>query len=271
MTAIQPARLRLQVSQLASHFNNPQVFIHELHDLLSLYARHVFRSGQTGNPTILLPMYRVPEPVLRQIEIELAPSFENYAQAGLRLCDALWNESYYETKYLAAVCIGKINLENPDEVLTRIYTWSTQIKDKPLQEALYKQGLVDIISRDPNQMINRAQSWLNNAQTSEKLFGVQIILACLADNKFENLPLVFRMLGPYVRESPPHLRSSIIEVLNNLAHRTPNETAYFFQQNIELSFDQDTAWFIRRCLSAFPPQAQDSLRAAIRTREKQSK
>jgi hypothetical protein len=267
MTAIQPAHLRLQASQLAQHFNNPQAFIHQLHDLLSLYARHVYRPGQTGNPAILLPMYRVPQPVLRQIEIELTPSFEKYTQAGIRLCDALWNESYYEFKLLAAICIGKIPLENPDEGLTRIYSWSLQIKDKPLQEALYKRGLITIITRDSNRMINRAQSWLNSTQTSEELFGVQIILACLADENFENLPLVFRMLAPFVRESHNSLRSSIIEVLLNLAHRTPNETAYFLQQNIELSFDQDTAWFIRRCLSAFPPQTQDSLRGAIRTQE----
>jgi hypothetical protein len=53
-----------------------------------------------------------------------------------------------------------------------------------------------------------------------------------------------------------------------LVQRTPNETAYFLQQNLELSFDKNTAWFIRRCLSAFPPDTQAALRAAVRKQEK---
>jgi hypothetical protein len=268
MTAIQPAHLRLQVSQLATHYNNPSVFIHELHDLLNSYARHVYRSGQIGNPTLILPSYRVPEPVLRQIEIELTPFCEKDTQAGIELCDALWNESWFEFKILAVLMMGKIPLDNPDEALSRIYTWSVQIKDKSLQDVLFNKGLGNIISKDPNTMINRAQIWLNKTQSSEKLFGIQIILACLTNEDFENLPLVFGMLAPFIRQSPIFLRSSIIDILVNLARRTPSETAYFLQQNMELSFDQDTAWFIRRCLSAFPTETQVSLKNAIHIREK---
>ncbi len=271
MTAIKPARLRDQVSQLASHFNNPKIFVRELHELLNLYARHVYRAGQTSDPTPILPSYHVPEPVLRQVELELSPNLAKDPQASIELCDALWKEPCYEFRMLAAVIIGKIPLENPEEALIRIHSWSLQVKDKSLREALFKRGLVNLISKEPNSMINRALKWLNSPQITDKLFGIQVILATLENKDFENLPQVYGLLAPLVRNAPVTLRSHIIDIILNLVQRSPNETAFFLQQNIELSFDQDTAWFIRRCMSAFPSDIQESLRAAVRKQEKQLK
>jgi hypothetical protein len=76
----------------------------------------------------MLPSYRTPEPVLRQIEIELTPLVEKNALSGIALCDALWNESFYEYKMLAARIIGKIPVEYSEEALIRIQSWS--FKDK---------------------------------------------------------------------------------------------------------------------------------------------
>lgn len=268
MTAIQPALLKEQVSNLISNFRFPKSFIHELHGLLDLYGRHAYHTGKTGNPAVLFPSYRTPEPVLRQIELELTPLLEKNAEPALTLCDALWNESYYEFKLLAARIIGKIPQENSEDALTRIFSWSSQIKEKSLGEALFKRSLVAIVAKDQNSMINRVQNMLNSSRMAEKIFGMQIILASLQNKDFDNLPLVFNMLAPFVRETPIAIRPYIVEILLNLGQRTPKETAYFFQQNLELSIDQDTAWFVRRCLNVFPADTQATLRAAIRKQEK---
>ncbi|MBN1536573.1 MAG: DNA alkylation repair protein [Anaerolineales bacterium] len=269
MTAIQPARLREQVSKLASLHKNPDEFIRELHGLLNHYGRHVYRAGKAAAPSRLLPSYQTPEPVLRQIELEMTPILEKDTAAGIVICDALWDEAYFELKMLAARIIGKIPPQYSVEALNRIFNWSSQTKDKSLSEALYHRGLVDTISKEPDNAINRVQTWLDSTNKKEKLFGIQIILATLENKNFKNLPLVFGLIGPLVRQAPSDLRPYIIQILIHLTHRTPNETAYFFQQNLEFSIDNDTAWFIRRCLSAFPQPTQESLRASIRKREKQ--
>lgn len=267
MTAIQPARLKKQVLDLASHFDDPKIFVRELNEILVLYGRHVFRTGKTVTPIVMLPSYRTPEPVLRQIEIELTPLVEKNALSGIALCDALWNESFYEYKMLAARIIGKIPVEYSEEALIRIQSWSLKIKEKSINDILYKKSLINIISNDPNCIMSRVHSWLNSDKSTEKLFGIQIILASLENKDFDNLPLIFNLIAPYVRDSPTILRPYITEILHKLSQRTPKETAYFLLQNLELSIDQDTAWFIRRCLNDFPPDTQTSLRSAIRKQE----
>lgn len=270
MTAIQPVRLKEQTSQLASYYDRPSNFIQMLHELLHLYGRHVHRTGKTGIPASILPVYKVPQPVLRTIELELSPYLKNY-QESLVLCDALWQDNHYEFKMLAARLIGRIPVDDPDPVLIRIRTWSFDVKDKTINEALFKYGLEYLINKDSDRIINCASTWLNNPQTVDNLYGLRLILAVLEFEGFQNLPQVFRLIAPFVRSAPIALRSYIVEILQILVKRSPNETAYFLQQNIGLSFDKDTAWFIRRCISKFPPDIQDNLRSAMRKAEKNYK
>jgi len=267
MTAIQPALLKAQASQLALNYNNPAIFIRQLHELLDHYGRHVYRTGKTSIPTTILPSYKVPQPVLRQIELELVPYLGDHCEVSMALCDALWQEEVFEFKLLAATIIGKIPVDDPEMIIKRIYTWTLEVKDRTLTETLFKKGFEYSINKDANSLISRASNWLNNSQLSKKSFGLQLILATLENQGFENLPQVFRLVAPFVREAPLALRSLIVQILQKLIERSPNETAYFLLQNIALSFDKDTAWFIRRCLRMFPPDIQDKLQDAIRIKE----
>lgn len=267
MTAIQPARLKEQASQLAAIYECPSLFIQRLHELLHLYGRHVFRTGKT-RPASILPAYKVPQPVLRKIELELSPYLKINCQGSLALCDALWRENYYEFKMLAAKLIGQIPVDNPDLVLNRIHTWSLEVKETTINEALFKFGLEYLIKKDSNGIINRTSTWLYNPQLLDNIFGLRLILAIVELESFQNLPQVYRLITPFVRSAPTTLRSYIVEILEILIQRSPSETAYFLQQNIELSFDKDTAWFIRRCISKFPPDIQNNLRLTMRNVEK---
>ena len=56
MPAIQPARLKKQVTELVPKINQPSVFVRELHTLLNLYSDHTQRPGQAGVPLPLLEL-----------------------------------------------------------------------------------------------------------------------------------------------------------------------------------------------------------------------
>lgn len=75
MPAIDLARLKKQTAQLADMFDQPAVFLRELREVLEFYVNRTLRS-QSVAPSSVLPTYRTPVVVLRQIEKELGPIAE---------------------------------------------------------------------------------------------------------------------------------------------------------------------------------------------------
>ncbi|HLO31528.1 MAG TPA: hypothetical protein VK249_20420, partial [Anaerolineales bacterium] len=91
MPAIDLARLKKQTAYLADVFAEPAVFLRELRDVLEFYVNRSLRS-QSVAPSSVLPTYRTPIVVLRQIEKELGPVAEQQPMQALELADALWDE-----------------------------------------------------------------------------------------------------------------------------------------------------------------------------------
>ena len=73
-----------------------------LHHLLDFYADRARRPGQSGKPAPLIDAYKVHPPVLRHILQELIPLAAENPDAGLALCDALWEQPYLEFRLLAS-------------------------------------------------------------------------------------------------------------------------------------------------------------------------
>ena len=72
MTAINPARLKIQCADLVISYSNPVSFISGLHDLLGFYATRIRHTGLKRLP-LTLQTYQVPLPVLRALETEINP------------------------------------------------------------------------------------------------------------------------------------------------------------------------------------------------------
>jgi hypothetical protein len=105
MPAIDLARLKKQTAQLADLFDQPADFLRELKEILDYYVNRTLRS-QGVAPSSVLPTYRTPSVVLRQIETELSPVAEKNPIEALELADALWDEGWLETRLLAAFLLG---------------------------------------------------------------------------------------------------------------------------------------------------------------------
>jgi hypothetical protein len=70
MTAIQMNRLRAEMAQLKELEYQPAQFVHKLHQMLDFYNDYTYRPGQASQIQSLLPHYKIPLPVTRQIEYE---------------------------------------------------------------------------------------------------------------------------------------------------------------------------------------------------------
>lgn len=263
MPAIQLARLKIQTARLAEHFTDPPAFGRALHDLLDYYADRTHRAGQSSEPPPLLAAYHVPPPVLRQILKELTPRATANPEAALFLCDRLWSESELEFRLLAASLLGQIPPHPPRMILKRVESWAGPEIEERLLRALAASALARTRQELTDDFCHQLKEWLNSPHLFVQRLGLLSLLPLVNDSGFGNLPLLYRWLTPLTRAVPPPLRADLLEVLQALARRSPQETAFFFRQVLAMPENLDTAWLARQTLSVFPPELRVGLRQAL--------
>ena len=260
MPAIHPARLKHQAALLAEHFDDSPAYVRSLHHLLDSYAERIHRPGQAGTPAPLLAAYKVRPPVLRQVLQELVPLARENPEAGLGLCDALWEQPNLEFRLLAAALLGQIPCNQPELILTRIRAWVQPDVEARLLEPLFTQGIGCLRREHPGEVIILAGDWLQQKDLFYQQLGLRIMLSFIDDPQYENLPAFYRLVQPLVRSAPARLRPDILEVLAALIRRSPNETAYFLRQTAALPNSPDTPFLIRQLLRDFPEDFQNGMR-----------
>jgi DNA alkylation repair enzyme len=264
MPAIQPARLKKQASELAGKFDQPDLFIRELHTLLELYSDHTHRPGQAGEPAPLMSAYNTAPPVMREIWHERMPLIKQQPAKALPLCDALWAEPYYDMRMMAARLLGQVPLEPPEPVIERIQSWVGQGLDRLILDGLFEHSLVQLRQLEPAMLFEMISSWMASSTFSTQQSGFRAMLALINQTGVEFSPSIFRLLTPHLRIAPPNLRPDILNVLIALAHISSSETAFILRQNLSAPDNPDTAWLIRQVLDEFPEEAQIRLRTALK-------
>jgi hypothetical protein len=90
------------------------------------------------------------------------------------------------------------------------------------------------------------------------------LLYLVEDPDFENLPAVFFLITPFLRSTPSSLRHDLVDLLEKLALRSPQETAFILRSAIGVTNNSDAAWLTRQMLSIFPPEIGNDLRQAMK-------
>lgn len=264
MPAIYPARLKQDSAQLMLLFEQPESFVRSLHSLLNRYANLSHRQGQAGEPASLLDAYNVPKPVMRQIQADIKPLVNDSSTAALSLSDALWNESYYEFRYLAATILGQIKPDPPELIMDRVISWSGQSSEARLRDFLFDRGLERVRQENPGYLIDQIDRWLSDTKPAANKLGLEALIPLVRTANSENLPVFYRIISPVIRELPAGLRTEMRDIVGALALRSPVETAYFLSQMISQGGNPNAAWLARQNLRNFPPEVQNSLRTLLR-------
>lgn len=262
MPAIQIDRLKKQVDQLSQYYDQPSTFIFQLRDLLSYYANRTYRAGQIGKAWPVMQAYRVPMPVLQQILSAVFQQANKNYLAILSLCDNLWLEPYLECRLLAALILGRLPSENLEAILERIKSWGQTTKDESLLDALYREGLKSLRKENPDLVLELAKSLSTSPEIISQKSAIRLLFPLIEEPGFENIPAVFRILTPLFLKAPIELIPDLLEAIQRLARLSPTEMAYFLKQLLSSTVGLRTSMLIRQSLSAFPPDLQNSLRAA---------
>ena len=269
MPAIQPARLKRQSSLLVDQFNNPVAFIRSLHHLLEFYADRAQRSGQAGEPSPLIKAYGVKPPILRQILMDLEPLAKEKPDQALELCDQLWKQPYLEFRQLSASLLGMIPLSSSAAILERVRGWIRQDTEDRLIDVVILHGLKNLRKEDPHSIYKLIKEWLAANEVHYQKIGLRTLLSLLQDPDIENIPIFFNLLQPFVRSQTSSISPDLIDIVEVLARRSPQETAYFLRQMLSFPNSPDTPWLIRQVIRFFPKEIQASLREALKERKEE--
>jgi hypothetical protein len=264
MPAIQPARLRKQVQRLLETFDQPDIFVSLLHELLEFYADRTLRSSQVIEAAPLLNSYRVPKPVMRFIERDLAASIVAQPEAAFNLADALWNQRWLETRLLALTILGRLPTSNPDLISERVREWGSSCKEEKVLKALASDGVQRLRKEQREDFIRLLEDWYSSGELPQVLLGLRSTPDLLKDKKFDNLPLIFRWVGPLVRDVDLEFKEDLREVMRYLIRRSPQETAFFIRQALASAHDGKTARMLRPVVDEFPEEMKASLIQEIR-------
>jgi hypothetical protein len=262
MPAIDLARLKKQTAQLADLFGQPAEFLRTHRDILEYYVNRTLRS-QSVAPSSVLPTYRTPPVVQRQIENELGPVAAKQPIQALELADALWDEGWLETRLLAAFLLGRIPPQE-ERLLARLTAWTQAVRDPEVRAALLTTSLTRLRNETPDLFLVLVQEWLHPARQRMWSNGIQALVPLISSPTFDNLPPIFETIEPVFKAAPAALQFDLQELITALYRASPSETTYFLQQILKGTRSNIPSVALRRMLPELPQELQVNLREMLR-------
>ncbi len=265
MPAVNPTRLSFQVADLMESFHSPEEFHKKIRDLFSRYANRTLRHGELSKMASLMPMYHLPDPVMRQLRSELNPIISREPGAALNLADSLWQDEVFEVRQVAVHILGHAGVTEPDPLISRLEKWLSPDLEPALKEAVLFSGTQRLQSKFPQHWETWIESLLARANPAWIGMGLMGLRAGLGTSTSQKLPIVFRIISPFIRDPKPGMLHEINRVIKALAEQSPTETAYFLKQTISLSDSPKTIHLVRQCLPFFSEEIRKELKEALKT------
>lgn len=262
MTAINPARLKIQTAELGELIRQPDEFKSRLHDLLDFYSARVRQTNLSSTP-LRLQTYQAPQPVLQALELEIAGSLEENPEAGFPLLDALWVERWVEFRQLAIYLLGILPCYDPAPILERVRSWLEACSSEEIRHLIMIQGMSKLAQEKPQQCLAFIEDLIKSGSKADHqaaLFGLEIFAT---NSAFLNLPLIYRYLSHILATEETGLRKEIRNLLETLIIRSEQETTYFLGQQLAVAAKPRIERVTRQVLGQLSPTNQQFLRLKL--------
>ncbi|HWQ05454.1 MAG TPA: DNA alkylation repair protein [Longilinea sp.] len=266
MPAVQLVRLKKQIEDLSGLFAQPEDFLARLRFIFEQYGDLTYHAGQATKPVSLLPTYRAPAMLMKQLEINLAPLCAARPLEALTIIDLLWQEEFLEPRQLACSLLGQTALTPFQAIINRLESWPKDTQDTNLIDALFSAGSERLRREVPNRWLDVLRDWMGTSDLPLHKNALIALLPFILDREFENLPVVYNLITPSLQQDSADLPSELQKVLAGLARRSPIETGYFLRQILATNNETSLQRLVRRCLPSFPLETQIRLKAALQAR-----
>jgi len=262
MTAINPARLKIQCAELSENYSNPAKFIPGLHDLLGFYAARIRQTSLSRTP-LTLQAYQVPAPVLRALVIELEDNLEDNPLHGLKLIDALWMEEWVEFRQLAIICLGNLPAFDPEQILDRIMSWLKSCTAEDIRRSIMTRGLTHLVEENPKSIFNFIGDLITSGSKMNHQAALFGLLVFGENPDFDNLPVVYKLLAEILQYEEAGLMKEITALLKVLQQRSEQETAFFLERQLAAAAKPRIFRITRQVMGQFNTENQTVLRKAL--------
>jgi len=262
MTAINPARLKIQCAELSENFSEPSKFIPGLHDLLGFYAARIRQTSLSRTP-LSLQSYQIPAPVLRALMNELEEYLKEEPTLGLKLIDALWKEKWVEFRQLAIICLGDLPPFDPEQILDRIKFWLESCTAEDIRSRIMTQGLAHLIDEEPKIIFDFIRELLASGSKMNQQAALFGLVAFGEKSDFDNLPVIFGLLAEILQNDGTGLIKEITALLKILQKRSEQETAYFLERQLGTAAKPRIFRVTRQVLGKFNSQNRIMLKEAL--------
>jgi len=262
MTAINPARLKVQAAELSAHFYDPDTFLSKLHTLLDFYAVRI-RKTSISRPSLILRSYQVAPPVLRAVERELKEALNTNPSQGLLLIDALWEDEWVETRTLAVDLLGVVPPINPESIFKRLSSWISSSSAEVIRNILTTRGVSRLRSENPNLVLDFFQDLLLSPGKGNRQAVLTGLVPFAEDQDFDNLPIIYKLLSTILLVEEKGLIKEILVVLKTLIKRSEQETLYFLERQLATAAKPRIIRVTRQVLTAFSEKNQAKLKKTL--------
>jgi hypothetical protein len=262
MTAINPARLKIQSAKVAESFLDPNQFISELHGLFTFYAARIRQTSLSRAP-LALQAYQIPAPVMRTLEQELSEKVKEYPDKCLQLVDILWEEDWVEFRQLAVLLLGLIPVRSSKEILIRIRSWVKTSPTEELRQLVMVTGLKGMKSEKPDQVLDLLKSMGASKDKKEQQGTLYGLIPFAKDPNFENFPKVFKILNVILLFDSQNLIKEITTIIRALQKRSDQETANFLVRQLSTASKPRILRITRQVLKYFSAESQELLRKGL--------
>jgi hypothetical protein len=195
--------------------------------------------------------------------LDLQPYISADPETALAVADELWGDGHYEIKYTAIFILGALSLDDPQPILERVKRWLTPGLDQVLKSDLLSTGTRWLQDAFPEAWESLILTLLSHTEPKRISLGIQALAAGAQQPNLSNLPAVFRLASPFIRDPHSAFTRDLERLIESLAKHSPHETAYFLRQTLSLSTSPETARLIKNCLPAFPEDVRAELKSAL--------
>jgi hypothetical protein len=262
MTAINPARLKIQSAKVAESFLDSNQFINELHGLFTFYAARIRQTSLSRAP-LALQAYQIPAPVIMTLELELSEIAKEHPEKSLELVDELWKEDWVEFRQLAVLLLGLIPINSKNEILRRIRSWVKTSPTEELRQQVIIKGLQGMMAEKPEKVLDMLKKMAASKDKKDLQGALYGLIPFVEDPDFENFPTVYKILSAILLPDDQILIKEISTIIRALQRRSDQETANFLVRQLSTASKPRISRITRQVLKYFSKESQELLREGL--------
>lgn len=228
MPAVNPARLKADINELAGYLDDPSRLTRQVVSLLKFYADYTRRPGSATGVDDAPWVLHVPAPIIREVQRALLRWLGDNPEQTREHSAALWAAGFRETQQIAAALLGE---QKKEWVADWAETRARDCRDRPVLAELAAIGLKGWRSSDASGYLKRAETWLGDRNARMQAFAL-LALAEVPLESCAQLPEVFDILERYSWEARGETEKALRALLQRLAAASDRETAGFLLEQL---------------------------------------